>query len=331
VELSWLDPEHLERHDVDGAVALREAARVVDRPYEPASMASSFVARLRHGWDGDPPLIALARDRHARVTGVLEVWLPHWDNRHVGLVDVTVDPLVRRQGVGRRLFEAGVQRTRADGRTLVLAGCLEQSAGLPFAKAMGLDRVYEEVLRRQDLLSLDWARLDREYADAQSRAGAYELVRIAGPAPEEMIPQIARMTEAINDAPTDGLDIEDEVFSPDRIRAFQAAQLAHGVRTYRLIAREKETGVLAGHTIVGVNGEQPWHGGQYDTSVLRQHRGHRLGLYLKAAMLYWLREQEPQLRTIDTGNAASNAHMIAINELLGYHVLAKTIEWQRHL
>jgi GNAT superfamily N-acetyltransferase len=139
------------------------------------------------------------------------------------------------------------------------------------------------------------------------------------------------MTAAINDAPIDDLDIEDEVFSPERIRAFEAARLASKDRTYRVIARDRDTGVLAGHTMVGVNAEHPGYGWQFDTSVLRAHRGHRLGRLLKIDMLRWLADEEPQLRTIDTGNAASNTHMIEVNEVLGYQVVATGIEWQRHL
>jgi hypothetical protein len=52
---------------------------------------------------------------------------------------------------------------------------------------------------------------------------------------------------------------------------------------------------------------------------------------LKVAMLRWLREQEPQLREIDTWNAVSNAHMVGVNELLGYEVLLGGVEWQLHL
>jgi hypothetical protein len=48
-------------------------------------------------------------------------------------------------------------------------------------------------------------------------------------------------------------------------------------------------------------------------------------------MLRWLGEEEPQLRTLDTWNAASNAHMIKVNEVLGYHVVARGMTWQRHL
>jgi GNAT superfamily N-acetyltransferase len=60
----------------------------------------------------------------------------------------------------------------------------------------------------------------------------------------------------------------------------------------------------------------------------RPHRGHRLGLLIKAAMLDLLAEREPQLRWVTTGNADSNSHMIAINEQLGYQVLDSWASWQ---
>jgi hypothetical protein len=77
--------------------------------------------------------------------------------------------------------------------------------------------------------------------------------------------------------------------------------------------------------------DHPGFGAQNDTSVGRAHRGHRLGLLLKIEMLRWLSDVEPQLRVLDTWNAASNAYMIAVNEQLGYRVLDESIEWQRHL
>jgi GNAT superfamily N-acetyltransferase len=332
VQLTWLDREHLDDRDVAGAVALLEAARLVDSPHQLVGpTVFSFGTYLQHGWDGDPPHAALARDDKGRVVGVLQVTLPHWDNTHLGFVEVTVDPLARRQGIGRRLFEAGVDRVRAEGRRLVLTDCWADSPGVPFAEAMGMERAATGVQRRQDLRTLDWPRLDAEYAAAEARADGYELVRIAGPTPEEMLSDVAAMTAAINDAPIDDLDIEDEVFTPERIRTFEAARLAAKDRIYRVIARERATGALGGHTMVGVDSEHPGYAGQYDTSVVRAHRGHRLGRLLKIAMLQWLADEEPQLRTLDTWNAASNAHMIEVNEVLGYQVVANGVEWQRHI
>jgi GNAT superfamily N-acetyltransferase len=331
MELTWLDPANREGRDLAGAVAVLEAARAVDKPHMVIITTSLLADRLRYGWDGQPPLGAVVHDARGRVVGYVEVWLGQWDNTHAAVVKPTVDPLVRRQGIGRWLFEAGVQRCRADGRTLVVSDSMDQPAAVAFAAAMGMARASASVQRRQDLSTVDWARLDKEYAAAEGKAAGYELLRIAGRTPEHQLADVVAMTAAINDAPVDDLEVEDEVFSPERVRGFENSQIASGKRMYRVVARERETGIFAGHTMVGVVADRPWFAWQYDTSVLRAHRGHRLGLLVKIDMLRWLAEQEPQVRTIDTSNAASNTHMIQVNELLGYQVVGTVIEWQRRI
>ena len=80
---------------------------------------------------------------------------------------------------------------------------------------------------------------------------------------------MAEMTGSINDAPTDDLDIEDEVFTPERVRGYEDAQLAKGQLLFRVFARHAETGELAGHTVVTVDGERPHLADQHDTTVVR--------------------------------------------------------------
>jgi GNAT superfamily N-acetyltransferase len=331
VDLTWLDRDRPDQRDIAGAVAVIEGARLVDSPHWLPGTACRLTASLRHGWDGDPPDIAVHRDGSGRVVAVLEVSLPAWDNTHLGFVEVTVDPLLRRQGIGRRLFEAGVDRVRSSGRDLLLSSSFFDTAGAAFLEEMGLKRATEEAERRLGPLTLDGMRLEQEYVAAQRRAEVYELVRMPDRVPDELMADVVRMTTSINDAPTGDLEVEDEVFSPERIRAFETAQLAAGRRLYRLAARERATGELVGHTLVAVEGEQPWWAWQYDTTVVPAHRGHRLGLLLKIAMLGWLREEEPQLRTIDTWNATSNRHMVRVNEVLGCRVVAYGGEWQVRL
>ena len=123
------------------------------------------------------------------------------------------------------------------------------------------------------------------YLDAQAAASSYELFRIFGHTPPDMLHAVAQMTAAINDAPTDDLDIEDEVFSQERILAYENAQQARGNRFYGVVARHRETGELAGHSVVAVEADRPAIGDQHDTSVVRAHRGHRLGLLVKAEVL----------------------------------------------
>ena len=60
---------------------------------------------------------------------------------------------------------------------------------------------------------------------------------------------------------------------------------------------------------------------QEDTSVLRAHRGRRLGLRMKLDMLRWIADERPEVATIDTWNATTNHHMITVNERLGARVV----------
>ncbi|HEY8474883.1 MAG TPA: GNAT family N-acetyltransferase [Natronosporangium sp.] len=331
MDLSWLDPNALDERDLNGAAAVWEAARAVDTPQFNEETVTYHRTRLRHGWDGEPPLVAVTKDGSGRVIGVLSINLPRRDNTHLATLQVVVDPVLRGRGIGKALFEAGLARIREEGRRVATSTAFDPSPGMAFLKAQGFDPVLELAYRRQDLTKLDWDRLDQLFAEAQAKAANYELVRMPWPVPEELLPAVAELTAAINDAPTDDLEFEDEVFDAERIRAYEAAQDAHGRRVYRLVARERSTGELAGHTIVGVSSEKPWYGGQHDTSVAAAHRGHRLGLLLKIGMLRWLREVEPQLRSIETDNAASNTHMIRVNELIGYELIAKSVEFQRRL
>jgi RimJ/RimL family protein N-acetyltransferase len=98
---------------------------------------------------------------------------------------------------------------------------------------------------------------------------------------------------------------------------------------YRVLATEAATGRLVAHTTVVIEREDPTWAEQHDTVVVPAHRGHRLGLLLKTAMVGWLAEAEPQVRRVSTWNAESNEHMIAVNETLGYRWTGRKVAFQR--
>ena len=224
MDLTWLDPQHLDQRDVAGGVAVLEAARQVDSPHWLPHTTSSLSTLAVHGWDGDPPQVALLRNGDRRVLGVLEVHLPTWDNRHLGWLEIVVDPRVRRRGYGRALFEAGAARTREAGRTMLVAESFDHEWCVSFAKAMGLDRASDEVQRQQDLAGLDWTRLAHEEQQVLERAADYDLVPLAGATPPDLRATVVDVNRAINDAPTDDLDVEDEGFTVERLLAFEKAQ-----------------------------------------------------------------------------------------------------------
>ncbi|SER29980.1 GNAT family N-acetyltransferase [Microlunatus flavus] len=128
------------------------------------------------------------------------------------------------------------------------------------------------------------------------------------------------VTAAINDAPMGDLTFEDEVYDLARLRAIERAVELRGERFRRVVTRHRRTGELAGHTALTVRPWAPREAYQYDTSVARDHRGHRLGLALKIAMMRWLAETEPQLEVVETWNNVENTPMIRVNEALGYRL-----------
>jgi len=309
-------------------VDLTNACRAVDAPWNYETTAREAVAAFRYGWDLEPPAGFLVTDGGESV-GLAELTLPERDNLHLAWAWIGIRPAHRRRGLGSALVEELTARAREAGRrTLVVEGW-EGEAARGFAHHHGFELGSQWVLRRQLMAEVDHELVDKLHQDAARHAAAYELTRQTGRTPDDQLAALAELSASINDAPTDDLDFDDEVFDTKRVRSYEHAQLAPGHTLLRVIARHRETGALAGHTVVVVDADRPWIGGQHDTAAARDHRGHRLGLLLKTEMLRWLRESQPQLVLLDTGNAETNAHMIAVNEQLGYRVMARGLEYQR--
>ncbi len=306
------------------------ASSAVDSPWSHPLTLHGADGRLRYGWDGEveTPFLGLVDDVPV-VVGTVAT--SEYDNLHLAWLGLKVRPESRRRGLGSEMLEALVAETKSRGRTSIGIDGWDAEVPRAFAARHGLEEKSRAVNRRQHLAEVDWAVLERLHAEAQAAASAYELVRQVGRTPDDELAAVAEMSAAINDAPTDDLDIEDEVYSPERVRAYEEAQLARGDALYRVLARHRETGELAGHSVIAIEGERPEIGHQHDTSVVASHRGHRLGVLVKTEMNLWLREEQPRLVSIDTWNAESNDHMIGVNDAIGYRIMGRELEFQKSL
>ncbi|MGW6195233.1 GNAT family N-acetyltransferase [Kribbella sp. NPDC055110] len=313
------------------AVAVQSAAVMQDCPEMLVATPRGFANMLRYGWDLDPHQAYLARDDDGAAVGLLVVSLPTYDNTNHVWFDLSVHPDHRDGAVEAALFEYVEQLGRDAGRSIIGYSGFDLPEAIALAGKHGYAQKAVEVNRRQDLTGLDWSIVQSLYDDAVAASTAYELVTLTGALPDDMLDGMIAVTASINDAPTDDLDIEDDVYSTERLRAYEEAQAKSDHTIHRLVAREKATGALAGHTVVAVERERPHVGHQHDTAVSREHRGHRLGALLKSAMLLNLRDTEPALTQVDTWNAESNNHMISINEQLNYKIVARILAYQKTL
>jgi GNAT superfamily N-acetyltransferase len=306
------------------------AVRAVDSPWQQPDTLKRADGRFRYGWDGEveTPFLGLV-EGHPVAVGRFAT--SEWDNLHLAWLGVQVHPDHRRSGYGSQVLDALVAEAKALGRTSVGIDGWESEGVRAFAARHGLEEKSRAIQRRQMVAELDWPELERLYAEASTAAAAYEIVRREGRTPDDELEAMAEMSAAINDAPTDDLDIEDEVYSPERVRAYEEAQLAKGLRLFRVFARHRESAELAGHTVVVVDEDRPEFAEQHDTSVVGSHRGSRLGLLLKTDMNLWLRDLQPQITEISTWNAESNDHMIGVNDAIGYRIMGRELEFQKSL
>ena len=296
------------------------AAHKIDEPVEPPMSYGIFSMYFRQGWDKTPGEAWVASDDDGTVAGYYRMSLPDLENLNRATGGPTVHPAVRRRGIGRELLRHEGERAAAHGRSLFSAAASDGSAGAAFARAVGAQPDLEEVRRIQYLREIPPGTIAALRASAEKAAAGYSLVSWIGDVPAEYRGPLAQVLNAFNDAPH-GESEEPKVWDADRVRDRTGFLTRAGLmRDYNVAAISDSTGEMAAFSEVIVDPESPAWGFQQLTAVIRWHRGHRLGLLVKTAMLELLASAEPQLECIETGNAAVNEHMIAINEQLGYKV-----------
>ena len=151
-------------------------------------------------------------------------------------------------------------------------------------------------------------------------------------APENLLEDLAILaTRMSTDAPSGGLDEEEDLWTVERWLENEK-QNDESPRTIIFAAVEHlESGRLAGYTELNVPLETDRKVDQGDTIVLREHRGHRLGMLLKVANIQHLEERFPGHPSITTFNAEENRYMLDVNEAVGFEPFTYEGAWQMKL
>jgi GNAT superfamily N-acetyltransferase len=302
------------------------AGKPADDPHGPPMSLPVFTGWWACGWIGDPRQTWLATGASGEPVGCYLLELPERDNMSTGYCVLVVSPAARRAGIGTALLRHCAEQAARAGRRLLVGDAGEDSPGARFARALGARPGLADVRRVLDIDASLAGRLQALRAAAEPHAAGYSLLSWSGPAAEEHVDQVAAVTAAMADAPRDP-DREAEQWDASRVRAADQRVAVQGLRYYSVAARCEETGELAALTQLGTDPLLPVWAFQELTAVARQHRGHRLGMLVKVAMLDLFIPREPLVRRILTANGEDNEHMVAINAQLGYQVLDKWHTW----
>ena len=273
--------------------------------------------------------VARAAWAAGRIVGAIEVRMPTTDNLDLALVWLSVHPDHRRRGLGAALLREGESIAAAHARGTLMGETEWAEGRSDQAEAFALRHGY--AIAQTMIRSAMQLPVDREQLELLARADDdYGVESFVDHIPEAWLDDRAVLQQRMStDAPLDDLALEEEAWDAERVRESFARALESGRRLVESAARHRPTGRLVAFTTVAVSAGSPELGYQQDTLVLREHRGHGLGLRLKAANALRVMDELPEVTSVRTWNAASNEHMLAVNRRLGYAIEGYSREWQK--
>jgi GNAT superfamily N-acetyltransferase len=299
-----------------------------DASLRPASWTRAYVENRNQA---DALGMALVRDSGGAAVGAVWMHGTRAHNRHVMFADISVLPDYRRRRVATALLAHFVCFARADGRTTLILGSDDTGVeAQAFAASLRAAVGQQSHANRLQLTDLPAGLLDDWLAEPAARGTTdlYELECLDGPTPDRAIEDVVALRGILlNTAPADDIPIDERVVTEADVRADDERTAASGDVRWLLFAREKATGKAVAYTEVFVSDERPRQVAQGATAVDPAHRGHGLGRWLKAALLQRVIHERPHTAYVQTFNADSNEHMLAINHAMGFKPHTTAMRW----
>jgi RimJ/RimL family protein N-acetyltransferase len=276
------------------------------------------------GFDGDT-IVAI---------GMTANWLV--SNTDKEYVYVAVPARLGRQGLGSSMLEYLVRAAARGGITTVLSDCWvpaaerETHAFRRFAEKNGFALANIEV-RRELRLPVPADDLAAWVAEAAAHHLGYRIETFVDDVPDELVGSLCHvMNQLAIDAPTGDIELEAGGRTPETFRKRGQVRREMGVTMHWALATDATRQTVA-YTNLAVPEAPRDLVEQGGTLVLRGHRGHRLGLAVKAANIAAVQAAHPERTRVNTQNAEVNAPMVAINEKLGFRPVELALEFQRAL
>lgn len=175
-------------------------------------------------------------------------------------------------------------------------------------------------------------RIAQLLAQATAASADYRVVQWMLPTPPEFVAGYGWMkSRMITDAPAAAIEYDQEVWDAARLAEHESQYLDAGRTMQVTAAQHITTGELVAFNELVIGGDLTMATFQEDTLVLKNHRGHRLGMLVKCAALISWRKIAPESPRVITYNAEENRPMLDINEAIGFEPIAYEGAWKKVL
>jgi GNAT superfamily N-acetyltransferase len=303
-----------------------EPAEYLPMCHEPGAPSRLFVVR-----DGQGTVVASGSYDSKTEPGTTNCWL-----------SLGVHPEHQRRGIGTLLADHLEALARAEGRTQWKTYAVSRQVGpatgpgylqaptgagaVPTDEAAvrflsGRGWRFGQVNRISRLALPADASVVRELHERAATAAGdgYRVHTWTQQTPDEWLEDVALLhTRMSTDAPSGDMTEPEDAWTADRVRESEE-ELARAPHTMLTVAVEHlRSTTLAGFSQIKVPHDPGRAAMQWDTLVLREHRGHRLGWLLKVVGIETVQRDHPGRPSIVTFNAEENRPMLDVNEAVGF-------------
>ncbi|HUT81718.1 MAG TPA: GNAT family N-acetyltransferase [Candidatus Bathyarchaeia archaeon] len=239
-------------------------------------------------------------------------------NKHVCYFTIRIRKEYRRKGIGSKILLEIIKQAKKNRVITTLECNTTYESGFEFCKKLQGILALESIENRCYLKEVNWEMMDDWRKQGQEKGkleGRY--LQWFEKCPEEIIKEYTKVyTETMNQQPLGLIETRAKI-TPKSRRKQEQDYINLGYIWYTVISRENDD-QISGVTDVTYIPERGHRIYQELTGVKSEFRKKGIGKWLKAEMLFYIKENYPNVQYIITGNASSNAAMLSINTRMGF-------------
>jgi GNAT superfamily N-acetyltransferase len=330
-ETFHIDLDDIEANLVESIIDYIQATDKMDYPKDPLTPREVIRKNLFRQPEGKVKYQSIIIDKienkviaFAHISILIEDHPEFFNQRHIAKFDLSAKRGFTHLAIIEDLFISILKRTKNYDYVTRIEGCNIWEDEWNLWEKYGADHVDTIDVNRLYFDEVDWDLMNQWIEEGRKNAKDAGInLLLFEECPDELLEDFVDLyTEIGNIIPNENEEKDEEVFleTTDSRRGREELRKNLGEIWLTAVSKERD-GKLSGLTEIICSPSETHVARQLLTGVKPQFRGRGLGKWLKAEMLFHIKEKIPEVLVIHTGNSEINSPMSSINKSMGFRTV----------